>query len=125
MRVSELEVHTGIGRDAIRFYERKGLLGRIPRGTNKYRSYPPAVVKELKLLRSMQALGFSLAEIKQVLEGLRSNGVDCRDGARLLAEKRERVEKQIRDLRTVSRVLAKEQRRLEERAKKHGRARSG
>ena len=75
----------------------------------------------VEMLRSMQALGFSLAEIKQMLEGLRSRGVDCRAGARLLAEKRERVEAQIRELRKVSRVLAKEQLRLEESAEKHGR----
>lgn len=122
MNVGELEMQTGVGRDAIRFYERKGLLGRIPRGANKYRIYPPSVVKEIKLLRSMQGLGFSLAEIKQVLVGLRSRGINCREGARLLAEKRARVEAQIVDLRKVSRLLAKEQHRLEERARKHGRA---
>ena len=124
MNVGELEEVTGIGRDAIRFYERKGLLGRVPRRANNYRSYPPSVVKEIKLLRGMQALGFSLAEIKQVLQGLRSRGVDCWEGARLLADRRLRVEAQIRDLRKVSRVLAKEQRRLEESGRKAGPRRS-
>jgi DNA-binding transcriptional MerR regulator len=121
MNVGELEAQTGLGRDAIRFYERRGLLGAVPRSANNYRDYPPSLVKELKLLRSMQSLGFSLDEIGQVLEGLRSRGVDCLQGARLLAGKRERVEAQIRDLRPVSRVLRQEQVRLEERARKHGR----
>ncbi|MBL0728582.1 MerR family transcriptional regulator [Piscinibacter sp. HJYY11] len=121
MNVGELEAQTGLGRDAIRFYERKGLLGKIPRSANNYRDYPPALVKEIKLLRSMQSLGFSLDEIGQVLRGLRARGLDCRDGARLLATKRERIEAQIRDLRKVSRVLQQEQARLEERARRHGR----
>jgi DNA-binding transcriptional MerR regulator len=121
MNVGELEAQTGLGRDAIRFYERRGLLGPVPRSANNYRDYPPSLVKELKLLRSMQALGFSLDEIGQVLDGLRSRGVDCLQGARLLAGKRERVEAQIRDLRQVSRVLRQEQARLEERARRHGR----
>lgn len=121
MNVGELEVQTGLGRDAIRFYERRGLLGPVPRSANNYRDYPASLVKEIKLLRSMQSLGFSLDEIGQVLEGLRSRGVDCLDGARLLAEKRERVEEQIRNLRKVSRVLRQEQTRLEDRARKHGR----
>lgn len=122
MDIKELEAQTGLGRDAIRYYERRQLLGVVPRGPNNYRDYPPSLVKELKLLRAMQALGFSLDEIREVLDGLRSKGIDCLDGARLLAAKRERVEEQIRELRRVSRLLRHEQGRLEDRARKHGRA---
>ncbi|MBX3625101.1 MAG: MerR family transcriptional regulator [Rhizobacter sp.] len=121
MEIKELEAQTGLGRDAIRYYERRGLLGAVPRGPNNYRDYPPALVKQLKLLRAMQGLGFSLDEIRSVLDGMRSQGLDCRAGARLLAAKREVVETQIRELRRVSRVLRAEQGRLEERARKHGR----
>lgn len=121
MEIKELEAQTGLGRDAIRYYERRGLLGAVPRGPNNYRDYPPALVKQLKLLRAMQGLGFSLDEIRSVLDGMRSQGLDCRAGARLLAAKRELVETQIRELRRVSRVLRAEQGRLEERARKHGR----
>lgn len=122
MQIAELEAQTGLGRDAIRYYERRGLLGKIPRGENNYRDYPSSLVKEIKLLRSMQALGFSLHEIQEVLAGLRSGGIHCMAGARLLAEKRRGVEQQIRRLKDVSRLLAREQLRLEERARRHGRA---
>ena len=124
MKIGELEAQTGLGRDAIRFYERKGLLGRVPRSANNYRDYPRSLVKEIRILRSMQSLGFPLAEIGQVLVGLRSNGVDCLDGARLLAARRALVEEQVRNLRKVSRLLRQEQRRLEDRASKHGRVRA-
>jgi DNA-binding transcriptional MerR regulator len=119
--IKTLEAQTGLGRDAIRYYERRQLLGAVPRGPNNYRDYPPSLVKQLKLLRAMQALGFSLDEIRDVLDGLRSDGIDCLDGARLLASKRQAVEAQIRELRRVSRVLQNEQLRLEARARKHGR----
>lgn len=122
LHIRELEAQTGLGRDAIRYYERRALLGAVPRGPNNYRDYPASLVKELKLLRAMQALGFSLEEIREVLEGLRSQGLDCRAGARLLAAKRDKVEEQIRDLRRVSRVLRSEEVRLEQRARKHGRS---
>lgn len=121
MEIAELEAQTGFGRDAIRYYERRGLLGKIPRNANNYRDYPSSLVKEINLLRSMQALGFSLDEIHEVLKGLRSGGIHCLAGARLLAEKRQSVEQQIRKLREVSRLLAHEQSRLEERAHLHGR----
>ena len=120
MRISDLEAATGVGRHALRYYEREGLLGEIPRGHNNYRDYPQALTKQVKLLRSMQSLGFSLAEIRQVLESLRARGIDCADGARLVADKRARVEQQIRDLRTVSRLLREEQLRLEDSARQHG-----
>lgn len=121
MEIAELEAQTGLGRDAIRYYERRGLLGKVPRSANNYRNYPLSLVKEIKLLRSMQSLGFSLEEIQQVLAGLRSGGIKCLEGARLLADKRGAIEQQIRGLRGVSRVLAREQARLEERASRHGR----
>lgn len=120
LNIKELEALSGLGRDAIRFYERKELLGVVPRGPNNYRDYPASLVKQLRLLRAMQALGFSLHEIREVLDGLRSKGINCVDGARLLATKREMVEKQIREFRRVSRLLRDEQGRLEKRAHKHG-----
>lgn len=121
MEIKELETQTGLGRDTIRYYERRGLLGVVPRGPNNYRDYPPSLVRELKLLGAMQALGFSLDEIGSVLEGMRSQGIDCVDGARLLAAKRDVVDAQIRELRRISRLLRAEQERLEARARKHGR----
>ena len=69
MQISELEERTGLSRHALRYYERRGLLGDVHRSQNNYRDYPESLVREIKLLRSMQSLGFSLTEIRQVLEG--------------------------------------------------------
>ena len=121
MKISELELRTGVGRHALRYYERRGLLGEVDRTRGNYREYPESLVREVKLLRSMQALGFSLTEIRQVLDGMRASDIDCADGARLLADKRGRVEEQIRSLKHVSRVLREEQKRLEESARRHAR----
>ena len=121
MEIAELEAQTGVGRDAIRYYERRGLLGTVPRGANNYRNYPAALVRDIKLLRRMQSLGFSLEEVQQVLDGLRSGGMRCAQGARLLADKRASIDRQIRALREVARLLAREQARLEERARWHAR----
>lgn len=123
MRIGELEAHTGVGRHALRYYERRGLLGEVRRSGSNYRDYPESLVKEIKLLRSMQSLGFSLTEIRLVLDGLRARDIDCADGARLLADKRARVEAQISGLRQVSRVLLQEQKRLEDNALRYGKRR--
>lgn len=120
MQIRELEARTGVGRHALRYYERRGLLGPIARADNSYRDYPDSLVGQVTLLRSMQSLGFSLTEIQEVLDGLRADDLDCADGARLLAAKRAHVEEQIIGLREVSRILLNEQKRLEASARAHG-----
>jgi DNA-binding transcriptional MerR regulator len=54
---------TGLSRDTLRFYEKRGLL-RARRGANGYRDYPPETVEWLRYLRLAQSLGFTLAEIE-------------------------------------------------------------
>lgn len=116
MRIAELESRTGLGRHSLRFYEREGLLAGVRRGANNYRDYPESAVRDASLLRQMQSLGFSLQEIREVLEAMRSGSIDCAQGAKLMAEKRAKVDAQIADLRKISKILLQEQRRLEESA---------
>lgn len=119
MRISELEARTGLGRHALRFYEREGLLAGVKRGSNNYREYPEAAVKEMVLLRQLQSLGFSLQEIRQVLGAMRAKSIDCAKGAQLMADKRAAIQAQIANLRKVSNILLREQQRLQERAVRH------
>jgi DNA-binding transcriptional MerR regulator len=63
MQIGELASATGLSRDTLRFYEKRGLL-LSRRLANGYRDYPPDAVQWLCYLRSAQALGFTLAEIE-------------------------------------------------------------
>ncbi|WP_221639424.1 MerR family transcriptional regulator [Nocardia bhagyanarayanae] len=65
-RIYELETRTGVGRHTLRYYERQGLLGDVHRSSNNSREYPESLVREVRLLRNMQSLGFSLNEIRQI-----------------------------------------------------------
>ncbi len=47
---------------------------------------------------------------------MRAKSIDCAEGARLMGQKRAAVEVQIANLRKVSKILMREQQRLEERA---------
>lgn len=114
MRIAELEKRTGVGRHSLRFYEREGLLVGVRRRANNYRDYPDSAVRDATLLRQLQALGFSLHEIREVLDAMRAGSIDCAQGARLMAEKRAKVDAQIADLKKISRILTREQKRLEE-----------
>jgi DNA-binding transcriptional MerR regulator len=63
MRIGQLASATGLSRDALRFYEKRGLLV-ARRGSNGYREYPPEAVQWLRYIRTAQSLGFTLAEIE-------------------------------------------------------------
>ncbi|CAJ0786309.1 HTH-type transcriptional regulator CueR [Ralstonia psammae] len=62
LSIGELAAATGVSRDALRFYEARGLIRARRRG-NGYRAYPPEVVELVHYMRTAQQLGFTLAEI--------------------------------------------------------------
>ena len=79
-------------------------------------TYPESALKDATLLRQLQTLGFSLHEIREVLDAMRAGSIDCAQGARLMEEKRVKIESQIANLRKLSKILTREQRRLEDSA---------
>ena len=63
MQIGELSAATGLSRDALRFYEKRGLL-TSQRSANGYRVYAPEAAPWLRYVRTAQSLGFTLAEIE-------------------------------------------------------------
>lgn len=120
MRIAELEQRTGVSRDTLRYYEKQGLIKEVSRAGNNYRDYPEQAVNRVTMVRQLKELGFSLSEIRDLLDALRADQVNCLDGARLMAEKRARVDARIRELKAVSQLLRTEQERLERSARDHG-----
>ncbi len=64
MRIGELARRAGLTVSRIRFYEGRGLLPRVPREGNGYRSYGEDALATLRFIDQAQRLGFSLAEIR-------------------------------------------------------------
>ncbi|WP_111658170.1 MerR family transcriptional regulator [Isoalcanivorax indicus] len=113
MQIAELEQRTGVSRYTLRYYEKAGLLQEVERRGNNYRDYADKAVERVIMVRQLKALGFSLREIREVLDALRSDSIDCEQGARLMAEKRSAVNRRIAELKEVSLMLGQEQKRLE------------
>lgn len=116
MQIAELEQRTGVNRHTLRYYEKAGLLQEVGRRGNNYRDYPEKAVERVAMLCQLKALGFSLREIREVLDALRSDSIDCEQGAVLMAEKKAAVDEKIREWKRVSALLGREQKRLEESA---------
>lgn len=84
MQIGELSTATGLSRDALRFYEKRGLLA-ARRRSNGYREYPVEAVEWLCYVRTAQALGFTLAEIETglpALAGVEESGPLLREALR-------------------------------------------
>jgi len=68
MRIGELASRAGVNIQTIRFYERRRLLGLPPRTPSGYRSYRQTDLEALQFIRWAQQLGFTLKEVKQLLQ---------------------------------------------------------
>jgi DNA-binding transcriptional MerR regulator len=58
MQIGQIAAQTGIGIDAIRFYERNGLLTSPTRSEGNFRLYSSDDLSTLQFIRSVQTLGF-------------------------------------------------------------------
>ena len=85
MRIGELATATGVSRDTLRFYEKRGLI-QADRWPNGYRDYPERMAQMVLLIRQAQSLGFGLREIAELLQGLDA-GLSAGAVERILQEK--------------------------------------
>src|ERR1700738_1226254 len=98
MQIGEVAKLTAFTVDTIRFYERRALLPKVPRTVGRFRLYGNEDVARLGFIRQMQGLGFSLREIKQLLQ-LREHHLDaCVEVKDLLRTKLEKVRSKIWEL---------------------------
>jgi DNA-binding transcriptional MerR regulator len=82
----------------VRYYERLGLLPLAERTESGYRVYDHTAEERLRFIQQAQALGFSLAEIKEILRlnYSRQSPCDCVRG--LLQQKLKQVRQRMREL---------------------------
>ncbi|MET9955268.1 MerR family transcriptional regulator [Streptomyces sp. NPDC006339] len=105
MLIGELAAATGMGRDTLRFYERLGLIAG-ERRANGYRDFPPETVPWLQYVRTAQALGFTLAEIRRVGEELREAPDSAAALSALFEEKLRAVDARMAELAALREELA-------------------
>jgi MerR family copper efflux transcriptional regulator len=107
MRIGEIATATGISRDTLRFYEKRGLL-RARRDSNGYRAYPPEAIDWLRYIRTAQALGFTLAEIEAEAPLLTAPGIESAPLLRAaLAAKLAEIDRRIDGLAALRAELAR------------------
>lgn len=106
MQIGEAAQRAALTIDTIRFYERRALLPAAPRTSGQFRLYTADDVIRLNFIKQMQGLGFSLEQIKQLLE-LRDRGrYACEEVSNLLHDKLIEIRGKIRELQKLEIELA-------------------
>lgn len=94
MKIGQLAHRAGLRASAIRYYERLGLLAP-PHRVGGQRRYSPDALDRVLLIRFASEMGFSLAEIKLFLSGLRENAPVGPRWKKLATKKISEVEESI------------------------------
>jgi MerR family copper efflux transcriptional regulator len=104
MTIGRLAKAAGVNIDTIRYYERHGLLPHAARRESGYREYAASDVARLSFIRRAKELGFSLADIGDLLS-LSHERRDVRGVKRKAEERLAEVERKISELKRVQRGL--------------------
>ncbi|MDQ0327110.1 Cu(I)-responsive transcriptional regulator [Rhodopseudomonas julia] len=110
LRIGDLAAATGTKIVTIRYYEKIGLLPAPPRTGGNYRAYSQTHQERLSFIRRSRALGFTLDEIRELLDLSAETERDCAAVDRLVTSHLAEVEDKIADLQR----LASELRRMKE-----------
>lgn len=106
MKIGKAAKQVGISVEAVRFYEKQGLIDKPPRNSSGYRNYPDEVIDHLYFITKAKELGFSLKEIKELLLLRYEPGTTCDDIKQQAETKIEDIEKRIEALIKIKGALS-------------------
>lgn len=91
LNIGEVARQVGVSVEAMRYYEREGLIAVPDRDANGYRRYEPDAVRHIRFIKRAQEVGFTLKDIKDLLTLKGDPNASCCDV-------RMRAEDKVRDM---------------------------
>lgn len=98
LKIGELAKQTGLAVGTLRYYSDLGLLQPAARGDNGYRYYSQNARRQIELIKKAQAIGFTLEEIKTILNVRDRGEKPCSLVQDLLDNKIDQLEIQIKKM---------------------------
>ena len=87
MRVTDIANRAGVGAHTVRYYVRAGLIAPARDPSNNYKRFGEPDVARLRFIKAVQALGFSLAEVQDMLTLVDKGECPCSSIHEHLADK--------------------------------------
>src|SRR5260370_29629523 len=107
MPIGELSARTGVNIETIRYYEKIKMLQAPPRTEGGHRVYGPTETRVLAFIRRARELGFSLAEIRALLNLGAPGKASCAEVRNVATRHLDGIRAKIGDLKKLERLLAK------------------
>ena len=106
LKIGELAQRTGISRDAIRFYEKHGLITPTARTDSGYRLYSKSDVLRISFILSAKEVGFTLNEVHQLLElEVTKDKKSCQDVKEFVDNKIQVVNQRLIEMKKIKQSL--------------------
>ena len=102
LKIGEVAERSGVNLQTILYYERQKLLPEPPRLPSGYRMFPEQTVRRVRFIKRAQELGFSLAEIRDLLSIQVDPKEECSDVKRLATAQMADIDEKIRTLDAMS-----------------------
>jgi MerR family mercuric resistance operon transcriptional regulator len=106
LAIGGLSKRTGCKVETIRYYERIGLLPAPPRTAGGHRVYGEGHLRRLSFVRRARGLGFTLEEVRRLLELSDGGGASCAEVRDLTLDHLTQVRRKLGDLRRLEAVLS-------------------
>ena len=106
MRIGEVAAEAAVNVQTLRYYERVGLLPRPTRRASGYRSYDAHTIRRVRFIKRAQELGFTLAEIGDLLGFREQSESACAQVASRASATLARIAEKIRDLENMRSALS-------------------
>ena len=98
LKIGDVSKRSGVGIEALRFYEKSGLLDKPSRTYSGYRVYGEEVLERLAFIKQAQALGFSLDEIRRIVDDARRGESPCDEVREIVRRRMEELDERLREL---------------------------
>lgn len=106
MKIGELSKKTGLTIDAIRFYEKSGLIHSASRSDNGYREFSPESSDVLSFISHCRSLDIPLQQIKKLLFVRAGSAKSCREVNEVIDTQLTNLRQRIGELKKLERQLA-------------------
>lgn len=105
MKIGELAKRSGCSIQAIRHYEKEGLISEPARTDGNFRIYSTVALEKLSFIKNCRALDLTLSEIKHLISLQHSPGTPCEAVNDMIDAHLHIVETRITDLQNLQRDL--------------------
>lgn len=105
-KIGEVARRADVNKETVRYYERRDLINKPDRRRSGYRIFTQKHIDQIKFIKRAQELGFTLSEIKELLELRLDASESCKEVQQRATSKLQDVHQKIEDLKRIQNVLS-------------------